>query len=108
VTVNKQGRITLPAKARRALGITGDSQLEVAVKDGALELRRTFVIPDEDRWAHTPEALASLRRGLADVKAGRTYTVWSASASDDLRIEFVRLGSAGKLLLRCSRHYRRP
>jgi len=40
--------------------------------------------------------------------SGDLAGVWSASASDDLRIEFVRLGSAGKLLLRCSRHYRRP
>ena len=73
MTVNKQGRITLPAKARRALGITGDSQLEVAVKDGALELRPSFIVPDEDRWAYTPESLASFRRALADVKAGRVF-----------------------------------
>ena len=75
MSVNKQGRVTLPVKARRALGITADTQLEVAVKDGALELRPAFVIPEEDRWAYTPESLASLRRGLADLKAGRIYTI---------------------------------
>lgn len=32
--------------------------------------------------------------------------VWSASASDDLRIEFLRQGAGKKILLRCSRHYR--
>jgi len=73
VSVNKQGRVTLPVKARRALGITADTQLEVAVKDGALELRPAFVIPEEDRWAYTPESLASFRRALADVKAGRVF-----------------------------------
>jgi mRNA-degrading endonuclease YafQ of YafQ-DinJ toxin-antitoxin module len=31
---------------------------------------------------------------------------WSASASDDLRIEFVRDAGGQKLLIRCSRHYR--
>ena len=32
--------------------------------------------------------------------------VWSASASDDLRIEFVRDADGRKILVRCSRHYR--
>jgi mRNA-degrading endonuclease YafQ of YafQ-DinJ toxin-antitoxin module len=32
--------------------------------------------------------------------------VWSASASDDLRIEFVRDAGGKKTLVRCSRHYR--
>jgi mRNA-degrading endonuclease YafQ of YafQ-DinJ toxin-antitoxin module len=32
--------------------------------------------------------------------------VWSASASDDLRIEFVREPGGKKTLVRCSRHYR--
>jgi len=30
-------------------------------------------IPAADRWAYTPEAIASLRRALADVKAGRIF-----------------------------------
>lgn len=32
--------------------------------------------------------------------------VWSASASEQLRIEFVRAAAGVKLLVRCSRHYR--
>jgi mRNA-degrading endonuclease YafQ of YafQ-DinJ toxin-antitoxin module len=32
--------------------------------------------------------------------------VWSASASDDLWIEFVRGTGGRKTLIRCSRHYR--
>lgn len=32
--------------------------------------------------------------------------IWSASASDELRISFVRLKGGRKLLLRCTRHYR--
>lgn len=31
--------------------------------------------------------------------------VWSASASDELRVTFVRLEGGRKLLLTCSRHY---
>jgi mRNA-degrading endonuclease YafQ of YafQ-DinJ toxin-antitoxin module len=37
---------------------------------------------------------------------GDLSSVWSASASDDLRIEFLRDGAGKKILLRCSRHYR--
>jgi len=33
--------------------------------------------------------------------------VWSASASDDLRIECVRLPQGPKLVIRASRHYAR-
>ncbi|HET7701263.1 MAG TPA: hypothetical protein VFM06_10405 [Candidatus Limnocylindria bacterium] len=32
--------------------------------------------------------------------------LWSASASDELRIIFVRTAAGGKTLLRCTRHYR--
>ncbi|TMG52582.1 MAG: hypothetical protein E6H91_01545 [Chloroflexi bacterium] len=39
----------------------------------ATNVRQAPVIPEEDRWAYTPEALASLRRALADLKAGRVY-----------------------------------
>ena len=31
--------------------------------------------------------------------------VWSASASAELRVTFVRIGQGRKLLLTCSRHY---
>ncbi|TMC77458.1 MAG: AbrB/MazE/SpoVT family DNA-binding domain-containing protein [Chloroflexi bacterium] len=58
----------LPAEIRRRLGIRTGSQLEVKVVDNAINLRPATVIPEEDRWAYTPEALASLRRALA---AGR-------------------------------------
>jgi hypothetical protein len=33
--------------------------------------------------------------------------IWSASASDVLRIEFIRVAEGTKVLLRCSRHYAR-
>lgn len=73
VAVNRQGRLTLPVDVRRKLGIGEGSQLEVRVHGGALELRPTAVIPAEDRWAYTPEALASLKRAIADIQAGRVY-----------------------------------
>lgn len=36
---------------------------------------------------------------------GEMSGVWSASASDALRIAFLRLDGGRKVLLRCSRHY---
>ena len=38
---------------------------------------------------------------------GELQGVWSASASDELRITFRRLEGGRKLLLSCSRHYQR-
>lgn len=38
--------------------------------------------------------------------SGELTGLWSASASDDLRIVFVREAEGRKLILRCSRHYR--
>jgi len=73
IAVNEQGRVTLPAEVRRRLGIRAGSQLEVKVEENAIRLRPAAVIREEDRWAYTPEAIASLKRGLADLKAGRVY-----------------------------------
>jgi AbrB family looped-hinge helix DNA binding protein len=73
IGVNEQGRVTLPAEVRRRLGIRAGSQLEVKVEENGIRLRPATVIPEADRWAYTPEAIASLKRGLADLKAGRVY-----------------------------------
>ncbi len=73
VAVNRQGRITLPIDVRRRLGISEGTQLEVKVESNSVRLRRASVIPDEDRWAYRPGAIASLKRALADVKAGRVF-----------------------------------
>ena len=73
VAVNRQGRITLPVDVRRRLGIAGGTHLEVKVEGNTVRLRRVSRIPDEDLWAYTPAAIASLKRALADVKAGRVF-----------------------------------
>ncbi len=73
VTVNKQGRITLPIDTRRRLGLHEGRQLEVVVDGGEIRLRPATVVPAEDAWAYTPEALRSLRRALEHVTAGRVF-----------------------------------
>jgi len=73
VAVNNQGRLTLPAAVRRQLGIGDGTQLEVTVQDHEVTLRPATLITAEDRWAYAPEAIASLKRALADVKAGYVF-----------------------------------
>lgn len=73
VAVNAQGRVTLPAEVRRKLHLRDGSQLEVAVDDERITLRPVQVITGEDAWAYTAESLASIRRGLEDIGAGRVY-----------------------------------
>jgi AbrB family looped-hinge helix DNA binding protein len=75
VEVNAQGRMTLPAKVRKALGVRGRSQLAVEVVDGEVRLRPTVVIAREDAWAYTREHMDRIRRALADVEAGRERAV---------------------------------
>ena len=73
VAMNAQGRVTLPASARRKLGLSDGAQLEVAVDESSITLRPAYLVPAEDAWAYTPESLASIRRALDDVRAGRIY-----------------------------------
>jgi AbrB family looped-hinge helix DNA binding protein len=75
VEVNAQGRMTLPAKVREALGISGRSQLAVEVIDDQVRLRPTVVIPREDAWAYTKQHMEMVRRALADVEAARDRTL---------------------------------
>jgi antitoxin MazE len=71
VEVNSQGRLTLPAKVREALGIKGGSQLALEVVNDQVRLRPTVVIPREDAWAYAKEHMDRVRRALADVEAGK-------------------------------------
>jgi AbrB family looped-hinge helix DNA binding protein len=80
VAVNAQGRITLPADARRSLGLTEGAQLDVRVEDNEIRLRPARVVLADDAWAYTPESLASIKRSVADIAAGRVF----AMTTDDL------------------------
>jgi AbrB family looped-hinge helix DNA binding protein len=81
VSVNAQGRMTIPASIRRQLGIEGEGTLIVDVEDGKMIARPGFVVPAEDAWAYTPEHLERLARARADAAAGRVLQV----GPDELR-----------------------
>ena len=81
VTVNAQGRMTIPADVRRELGISGETTLIVEVEDGRMVARPGVVIPAEDAWAYTPEHLEELAKARASVAAHGTLRI----GPDDLR-----------------------
>lgn len=83
VDVNEQGRMTIPAKAREALGIEGRTQVELEVDGQEIHVRPTVTIPRDDAWAYTKAHLTQLRAALHDVEAGRVLTL-SAEELDTL------------------------
>lgn len=81
VVSNKEGRVTIPAEARAALHVEGETYWTVDVVDGALVMRPAVVIPREDTWAYTPEHAAKVQRAREDVRAGREVAVSAAELS---------------------------
>ena len=70
--MNAQGRLTVPAEARKALHVEGETPFELEVTEHEIILRPALVVPREDVWAYTPEHLAQIEKSDADAHAGRT------------------------------------
>ncbi len=75
VSMTAGGRLTVPASARKRLGIAEDAQFEVEVRDDALVLRPVVVVAREDAWAYTPEHHKELAKALRDSREGRVRRV---------------------------------
>ncbi len=71
VSMNAQGRLTVPIEARKALHIEGETPFELEITEHELILRPALVIPREDAWAYTPEHLEQIEQADADARAGR-------------------------------------
>jgi bifunctional DNA-binding transcriptional regulator/antitoxin component of YhaV-PrlF toxin-antitoxin module len=69
--MNREGRLTVPAAARRELGLEGETQFQAEIRDGNLVLRPAVVIPREDAWAYTPEHVVRVERAQRDSQEGR-------------------------------------
>ena len=82
VTISGDGRLTLPIESRRALGIDGETELELELdlEHDVLLLRPVIVLRREDAWAYTPEHRALLARAHANSRHGRVR----ALSEDDL------------------------
>jgi len=82
VAMNAQGRLTVPAEARRELGLAGEAHFEAEVHDGELLLRPAVLVPREDAWAYTPEHRALLARAREDAVRGRTRELGEAELGE--------------------------
>lgn len=68
----RNGTVTIPAQARRALGLDRPGvQLEVVLRKGELVLVPHVAVPAESAWFWTEGHQAAERRADADVAAGR-------------------------------------
>lgn len=71
IAMSSNGRLTIPATARQALGLKGDTQLQAAIENGAIVLRPVVALLREDAWAYTPKHRDLLRKAHEDVRKGR-------------------------------------
>jgi AbrB family looped-hinge helix DNA binding protein len=84
VTMNSNGRITLPAEVREKLNLTGETEFEVEVTDSdTLVLRPVVMIPREDAWAYTRAHLDRIEKALADIREGRIRELSDNDLSPD-------------------------
>src|SRR5437879_13839111 len=71
VSINAQGRMTVPSEIRRELGISGEATLIVETEAGRMIGRPAVLIPAEDAWAHAPRQRELLAAALAHAAARR-------------------------------------
>lgn len=71
--MNSAGRITVPAEARRELGLVGEAEFEMEVDaaNDAIILRPALVLRRDDAWAYTAEHREALDRAHSDSREGR-------------------------------------
>jgi len=72
LTLDKEGRATLPEEIRRALGVgAGDFILLEHTERGTFELVPATLVPTDQLWFQQPEIEARIARSEADFAAGR-------------------------------------
>lgn len=74
MTVDRQGRVTIPARVRRDLGIGPDAADRVFLKKterGTYEIVPGDLVPQDQIWLHHPEMQARLAEAEADYRKGR-------------------------------------
>jgi len=68
ITMDADGRLTLPPELRDALAAEGETRLLAEVIDHSLVLRAAeddlSDVPEDDRWLYTPENTARILRAM--------------------------------------------
>lgn len=82
--VMRNGRLTVPREARRALGLEPDAEFDVEVDEeqDALVLRPATMLRREDAWAYTAEHRALLDRAHADSRDWRLRSMTEHELAD--------------------------
>jgi len=82
VAMNAQGRLTVPADARKALGLVGEAHFQAEIRDEGLLLRPAVLVPREDAWAYTSEHRSLLARAREDSTHDRVRELSEDELSD--------------------------
>ena len=69
VSMDPEGRLTVPEAVRAALHVEGTTQFELEV-DGDLLILHPLAVPEGDAWAYTPEHLARVERARQQGRLG--------------------------------------
>ena len=80
ISMDRDGGLTLPASARRALHLAEETEFEVEVA-GEVIILRPIVPRDEDDWAYEPEHQRLVRQARVEGADGQARTL----TEDDLR-----------------------
>ncbi len=80
IEMSEDGTLVLPPEVRDALGIVAGEQFTFQVDpiDSSVTL---YARGGDESWMYTEESLASFRRGVADIEAGRVRQM----SEEDLR-----------------------
>jgi len=73
--MNAYGRLTLPAFARKTLGLEGEADFQLDFHEHAFVLRPAVVMTLEDAWAYTAEHRGLLARAHNDSRRGRVRSL---------------------------------
>jgi hypothetical protein len=85
ITMYRDGRMTVPVNARKALHLDGEAEFTYEIVGDGLLLHPVVSIPREDAWAYTPEHRASVERALAspDIPGVTEADLEAINAADD-------------------------
>lgn len=75
IHMNSYGRLTLPASARKTLGLEGEADFQLDFHEHAFVLRPAVVMTLEDAWAYTAEHRGLLARAHNDSRRGRVHSL---------------------------------
>ena len=87
ITMSRQGRLTVPAEARRALGLDDETEFEFEVDEQAdvLHLRPVVRLSRRDTWEFLEEEQALLERSLEESRAGHVLQLSEDELRDRMR-----------------------